>query len=50
MAEGGLSEKWRIDVTVQCSVCPQHPDAHLIEDYYAKGMVCPEYGLVVGYR
>ena len=21
------------DVEVHCSVCPQHPDAHFIEDY-----------------
>jgi transcription initiation factor TFIIB len=30
--------------------CPQHPDAHLIEDYHAGDMVCPECGLVVGDR
>lgn len=30
--------------------CPSHPDAHLIEDYHAGDMVCPECGLVVGDR
>ena len=30
--------------------CPQHPEAHLVEDYHAGDMVCPECGLVVGDR
>lgn len=30
--------------------CPQHPNAHLVEDYHAGDMVCPECGLVVGDR
>jgi transcription initiation factor TFIIB len=31
-------------------VCPQHPDAPLIEDYRAGDMICSECGLVVGDR
>jgi len=31
-------------------VCPQHPDAHLIEDYHAGDMICSQCGLVVGDR
>lgn len=30
--------------------CPSHPNAHLVEDYRAGDMVCPECGLVVGDR
>ena len=30
--------------------CPHHPDAHLIEDYHAGDVICPECGLVVGDR
>ncbi|XP_066965289.1 transcription initiation factor IIB [Macrobrachium rosenbergii] len=30
--------------------CPQHPDAHLIEDYRAGDQICSECGLVVGDR
>ena len=56
MAEGGLSEKRTsggsrgAGGTVFSLRCPQHPDAHLIEDYHAGDMVCPECGLVVGDR
>lgn len=31
-------------------VCPEHTDAHLIEDYHAGDMICSECGLVVGDR
>ena len=31
-------------------VCPNHPDANLIEDHHAGDMICPECGLVVGDR
>lgn len=31
-------------------VCPEHPDAVLIEDYRAGDMICPQCGLVVGDR
>ena len=31
-------------------LCPDHPDAPLVEDYHAGDMVCPECGLVVGDR
>ncbi|TRY63995.1 hypothetical protein TCAL_00793 [Tigriopus californicus] len=31
-------------------VCPQHPDANLIEDHRAGDMICSECGLVVGDR
>lgn len=30
--------------------CPNHPNAHLVEDYRAGDMICPECGLVVGDR
>ncbi|CAJ0586119.1 unnamed protein product, partial [Mesorhabditis spiculigera] len=30
--------------------CPNHPDAHLIEDHRAGDVICPECGLVVGDR
>ncbi|XP_035683908.1 transcription initiation factor IIB-like isoform X2 [Branchiostoma floridae] len=30
--------------------CPEHPDAHLIEDYRAGDQICSECGLVVGDR
>eukprot|EP00111_Clytia_hemisphaerica_P022683 TCONS_00066749-protein len=30
--------------------CPNHPNAHLVEDHRAGDMVCPECGLVVGDR
>uniref|UniRef100_A0A914UMF9 Transcription initiation factor IIB n=2 Tax=Plectus sambesii TaxID=2011161 RepID=A0A914UMF9_9BILA len=30
--------------------CPNHPNAHLIEDHRAGDLVCPECGLVVGDR
>lgn len=30
--------------------CPSHPDVHLIEDYRAGDLICPECGLVVGDR
>ncbi|XP_053739447.1 transcription initiation factor IIB-like isoform X2 [Synchiropus splendidus] len=30
--------------------CPDHPDAHLVEDCRAGDMICPECGLVVGDR
>lgn len=30
--------------------CPAHPEAHLVEDYRAGDMICPECGLVVGDR
>lgn len=30
--------------------CPQHPEAHLIEDYRAGDQICSECGLVVGDR
>jgi len=30
--------------------CPNHPDAHLIEDHRAGDIICPECGLVVGDR
>ena len=32
------------------NVCPNHPDAHLVEDYRAGDMICSECGLVVGDR
>ena len=48
MAEAGPS---RVRGTSALSVrCPQHPEAHLIEDYHAGDMICPECGLVVGDR
>uniref|UniRef100_A0A8C6RKY2 Transcription initiation factor IIB n=1 Tax=Nannospalax galili TaxID=1026970 RepID=A0A8C6RKY2_NANGA len=31
-------------------MCPNHPDAILVEDYQAGDMICPECGLVVGDR
>lgn len=31
-------------------ICPEHPDAPLVEDYHAGDMICPECGLVVGDR
>jgi len=30
--------------------CPNHPNAHLVEDHRAGDMICPECGLVVGDR
>ena len=30
--------------------CPNHPQAHLIEDHRAGDAICPECGLVVGER
>merc|ERR1712126_59482 len=32
------------------NVCPNHPEAHLVEDYRAGDMICSECGLVVGDR
>jgi len=37
----------RLGARVQC---PSHPDVHLIEDYRAGDLICPECGLVVGDR
>ncbi|CAD5231377.1 unnamed protein product [Bursaphelenchus xylophilus] len=31
-------------------VCPNHPNAHLVEDHRAGDVICPECGLVVGDR
>lgn len=51
MAEGTSSVKARSGGSSVFSLrCSQHPDAHLIEDYHAGDMVCPECGLVVGDR
>ena len=52
MAEGGSSiKKDRLRANTAVTIrCPQHPEAHLIEDYHAGDMVCPECGLVVGDR
>ena len=47
MAEAGPSRRRVGHVSVRC---PQHPEAHLIEDYHAGDMICPECGLVVGDR
>ncbi len=50
MAEAGPSRR-RIGPQSAISVrCPQHPEAHLIEDHHAGDMICPECGLVVGDR
>ncbi|XP_003386928.1 PREDICTED: transcription initiation factor IIB-like [Amphimedon queenslandica] len=51
MAEGTSSMKSRSGGGSVFNLrCNDHPDAHLIEDYHAGDMVCPECGLVVGDR
>ena len=52
MAEAGPSRKNKpvYGATAMSLRCPQHPDAHLIEDYHAGDMICPDCGLVVGDR
>ena len=51
MAEGTSSMKPRSGGGSVFNLrCNDHPDAHLIEDYHAGDMVCPECGLVVGDR
>jgi len=37
-------------VKLAALTCQYHPDAHLMEDYHAGDMICPECGLVVGDR
>ena len=50
MATAGSSGGGRGGMMTNRNVCPNHPDAHLVEDYRAGDMICSECGLVVGDR